>query len=40
MLAISKFRDNLKAGQVCIGASITFTDPLVSDALAVSVDFF
>ncbi|MHB9037427.1 MAG: HpcH/HpaI aldolase family protein [Armatimonadota bacterium] len=40
MLAISKFRDNLKSGQVCIGASITFTDPLVTDALADSVDFF
>jgi 2-keto-3-deoxy-L-rhamnonate aldolase RhmA len=37
---IARFRNKLDAGQVCIGAGITFTDPLVTDALAGSVDLF
>jgi len=37
--AISRFRDKLKSGRVCLGASITLTDPMVSDALGDSVDF-
>lgn len=40
MKAIEKFRNNLKSGRLCIGASITFTDPLITDALGDSVDFF
>lgn len=40
MQAIEIFRQKLRAGQVAIGAAITFTDPLVSDALGDSVDFF
>lgn len=39
MSAISRFRERLAADEVCIGASITFTDPRVTDALADSVDF-
>lgn len=39
MSAISRFREQLAADEVCIGASITFTDPRVTDALADSVDF-
>ena len=39
MGAIMKLREALSGGKVCIGASITFADPLVSDALADSVDF-
>jgi 2-keto-3-deoxy-L-rhamnonate aldolase RhmA len=38
--AIAAFRSKLDAGRVCIGPSITFSDPLVTDALASSVDFF
>lgn len=30
----------MRNGEICIGAGITFCDPLVSDALADSVDFF
>lgn len=37
--SILQFRQRLSAGEVCIGASITFSDPLVSDALGDSVDF-
>lgn len=40
MEAISEFRRCLKTGRVCFGASITFSDPLVTEALADSVDFF
>jgi len=40
MEAIAKFRQHLKAGRLCLGASISFTDPLVTDALGDSVDFF
>ena len=39
MRAIERFRQNLQAGRLCLGASITFADPLVSEALADSVDF-
>jgi len=37
---IERFRHKMHAGQICIGASITFTDPLVTDALGDAVDFF
>lgn len=40
MSAIAHFRERLATDDVCIGASITFTDPRVTDALADSVDFF
>lgn len=39
MNAIERFRDPLKAGRVCLGASITLSDPLVSDGLGGSVGF-
>jgi 2-dehydro-3-deoxyglucarate aldolase/4-hydroxy-2-oxoheptanedioate aldolase len=39
MESIAQFRKKLNAGRVCLGAGITFTDPLVSDALTGSVDF-
>jgi 2-dehydro-3-deoxyglucarate aldolase/4-hydroxy-2-oxoheptanedioate aldolase len=32
-------RDKLRRGQVCLGTSITFGDPTVTEALAGSVDF-
>lgn len=37
---IAAFRTKLTAGAICIGASITLTDPRVTDALGDSVDFF
>ncbi|OFX16381.1 MAG: hypothetical protein A2Z18_03310, partial [Armatimonadetes bacterium RBG_16_58_9] len=37
--AIAEFRRKLKSGQICVGSSVTYTDPLVSDTLADSVDF-
>ncbi|NWF70320.1 MAG: 4-hydroxy-3-methylbut-2-en-1-yl diphosphate synthase [Chloroflexi bacterium] len=37
---ILRFRQRLAQGQTCVGASITFSDALVSDALADSFDFF
>jgi 2-keto-3-deoxy-L-rhamnonate aldolase RhmA len=40
MEAVLRFRQRLSAGEVCLGASITFSDALVSDALGDSVDFF
>jgi len=40
MEAIVKFRQHLKARYLCLGASISFTDPLVTDALGDCVDFF
>jgi len=40
MEAIVTFRQKLAAGHVCIGVGITFTDPLVTDALGNSADFF
>jgi 2-keto-3-deoxy-L-rhamnonate aldolase RhmA len=36
---IQKFRDKLKAGQVCLGPGVSFTDPAVTEALCDSVDF-
>ena len=39
MEAIERFREQIRAGEFPIGAGITFSDPLVSDALADSVDF-
>jgi 2-dehydro-3-deoxyglucarate aldolase/4-hydroxy-2-oxoheptanedioate aldolase len=40
MNPIDQFRQRLQTGPVCLGASITFTDPLVTHALADSVEFF
>ena len=37
--AIDSFRRKLRAGQTCVGAGITFSDPLITEALADSVDF-
>ncbi|OHB76731.1 MAG: hypothetical protein A2W31_03790 [Planctomycetes bacterium RBG_16_64_10] len=37
--AIGKFRAELRAGRVLIGAAVTLAEPLVSDALAGSVEF-
>jgi len=34
-----EFRSRLRAGDLLIGAGVTFNDPLVSDALADSADF-
>lgn len=39
MNAINHFRRRLAQGESCIGASISFSDPRVTDALADSVDF-
>jgi 2-keto-3-deoxy-L-rhamnonate aldolase RhmA len=39
MAAIAKFRRQLQAGKILLGPSISLTDPLVTDALADSVDF-
>ncbi len=37
---IAAFRARMAAGDICIGASITLTDPHATDALGDSVDFF
>jgi 2-keto-3-deoxy-L-rhamnonate aldolase RhmA len=37
--AISKFRDDLRAGEILLGPSVYFSDPRVTDALADSCDF-
>ena len=37
--AINKFRKELRSGQKCLGPGISFSDPLVTDALCDSVDF-
>ncbi len=37
--AIDRFREKLRAGKTCIGAAVTFNDPLVAESLADSVDF-
>ncbi|HVX12009.1 MAG TPA: aldolase/citrate lyase family protein [Pirellulales bacterium] len=34
------FRERLDSGRVCLGPSITMSDPVVTEALAPSVDFF
>ena len=39
MRAIEKFRKQLKEESFCFGAAVTFSDPLISEALAESVDF-
>ena len=39
MTAFTTFRDRLRAGEVLLGASIVFSDPRVTEALAPSVDF-
>lgn len=39
MHAIRTFREKLNAGKLCVGVSITFTDPTVTEALAPSVDY-
>jgi 2-keto-3-deoxy-L-rhamnonate aldolase RhmA len=36
---IHKFRDKLRAGQVCLGPGISLSDPAVTEALCDSVDF-
>jgi 2-keto-3-deoxy-L-rhamnonate aldolase RhmA len=40
MEPINVFREKMRAGRVCMGPGITFSDPLVTHALADSVDFF
>ena len=40
MKPIDRFREKLRNGVLCIGAGITLADPLVTDALGDSVDFF
>lgn len=40
MEAVAQFRAKLAEGRVCLGPGITFADPLVTDALGDSVDFF
>ncbi len=37
---IAAFRAQMTSGDICIGASITLTDPHTTDALGDSVDFF
>ncbi|MBI4582804.1 MAG: 4-hydroxy-3-methylbut-2-en-1-yl diphosphate synthase [Planctomycetes bacterium] len=37
---IRKFREKLASGRFCAGASITLSDPAVTEALGKSVDFF
>ncbi|MCC7361406.1 MAG: hypothetical protein IT317_18110 [Anaerolineales bacterium] len=39
MESINAFRRALAAGQFCLGAAVTFSDPLVTEALAEAVDF-
>jgi 2-dehydro-3-deoxyglucarate aldolase/4-hydroxy-2-oxoheptanedioate aldolase len=36
---IHKFRDKLKAGQLCLGPGVSLTDPAVTEALCDSADF-
>jgi len=40
MKDIQRFRREIRSGRVLLGASTSFTDPLVTDCLAASVDFF
>jgi 2-keto-3-deoxy-L-rhamnonate aldolase RhmA len=40
MSDIQRFRREIQAGKVLLGAGISFSDPLVTDCLADSVDFF
>lgn len=39
MKAVEKFRNNLKSGKICLGTSISFSDPTVSMVLANYFDF-
>lgn len=39
MEGIAQFRQKLKSGHICIGAAVTFNDPLITEVLADSVDF-
>jgi 2-keto-3-deoxy-L-rhamnonate aldolase RhmA len=39
MESIGTFRAKLSAGRLCLGAAVTFSDPLVTEALAEAVDF-
>ncbi len=39
MQAMERFRGRLAVGETLVGAAITFSDPLVTEALADSVDF-
>lgn len=39
MLHMRQFREKLASGTLCIGASVTFTDPTVTEALCDSTDF-
>jgi 2-keto-3-deoxy-L-rhamnonate aldolase RhmA len=39
MEGIKLFRKKLESGNVCFGASVTFTDPLITEALSDSIDF-
>src|SRR5260370_194871 len=36
---IHKFRDKVKAGQVCLGPGVSLSDPAVTEALSDSADF-
>jgi len=36
---LNHFRDKIAGGGTCVGPSVTFTDPLVSEALAPEADF-
>jgi 2-keto-3-deoxy-L-rhamnonate aldolase RhmA len=37
---INRMRDKLRAGDLVLGAGITFSDPTVTEALAHWIDFF
>ncbi len=39
MESINEFRAKLTAGTLCLGAAVTFSDPLVTEALCDAVDF-
>lgn len=39
MESINTFRATLAAGRFCLGAAVTFSDPLITEALCDSVDF-
>ena len=38
--SINKFRSDLAAGRICLGVGMTYSDPLITDTLGSSVDFF
>ena len=35
----AKFRDKMRAGQICLGTCITFRDPTITEALSSFLDF-